>query len=132
MKDKTLKPYQIATILLPILFIIFFLLKENIISLVEMLPPCPFYERLHLFCPACGNTRSVKALLHGDVLTSVHYNITPIILGIFALLAYIQMAARSFGKSIQLLPTKISFYMVLIALWFVYVTIRNFVPNMIP
>lgn len=31
------------------------------------LPPCPVLALTGLFCPGCGSTRAMHALLHGDV-----------------------------------------------------------------
>ena len=40
--------------------------------------PCLFQELTGLYCPGCGGTRAVKALLKGEILTSIIYH--PIIL----------------------------------------------------
>lgn len=34
-------------------------------------PPCVFSTCLHVYCPGCGGTRAVDALLHGHILESV-------------------------------------------------------------
>lgn len=38
------------------------------------LPKCLFHEATGLYCPGCGNTRALHALLHGHVLLSLRYN----------------------------------------------------------
>lgn len=38
-------------------------------------PKCPFFTLTGLYCPGCGSQRAVSALLHGDVIKAVHYNI---------------------------------------------------------
>ena len=40
--------------------------------------PCVFHEITGLYCPGCGGTRAVKALLGGHIITSFVYN--PIVL----------------------------------------------------
>lgn len=40
--------------------------------------PCIFHEITGLYCPGCGGTRAVKALLGGHIITSFMYN--PIVL----------------------------------------------------
>ncbi|MBQ5660129.1 MAG: DUF2752 domain-containing protein [Lachnospiraceae bacterium] len=40
--------------------------------------PCVFQELTGLYCPGCGGTRALKALLKGDVITSILYH--PLIL----------------------------------------------------
>ena len=37
-------------------------------------PGCPFKRVFFLYCPGCGGTRAVEALLRGDLLTSVRSN----------------------------------------------------------
>lgn len=41
-------------------------------------PPCIFSVCLQIYCPGCGGTRAVEALLHGQILESVWYH--PIVL----------------------------------------------------
>lgn len=33
--------------------------------------PCPFWKLTGLYCPGCGGTRAIRALLHGDILLSL-------------------------------------------------------------
>lgn len=33
----------------------------------SVLPPCPFHALTHLYCPGCGTTRALHALLHGQL-----------------------------------------------------------------
>ncbi len=132
MKDKSLLPYKAATLLLLILFLVLFLTQDLLVALIERVPPCPVHAKLHLYCPACGNTRSVKALLHGDLITAAKYNISPIVFGFFLLLAYLELATYSFGRHIKLLPRKLRYYLIVISLLIFYVGVRNFIPNMTP
>lgn len=128
MINRSLKPYKAATILIPVVVILLYIVRAFFIRLAQALPPCPVYSIFHLYCPACGNTRCVKALFRGDLLMAIHYNISPVIVGIFIILAYIEFASFSFGKHIQILPRRISFYLILIVLLMFYLIIRNFIP----
>ena len=38
------------------------------------LPPCPIHAYTGLFCPGCGATRAMHALVHGDVLQAMAMN----------------------------------------------------------
>lgn len=39
------------------------------------LPKCVFHEVTGLYCPGCGNTRALHALLHGHVVQSLRCNL---------------------------------------------------------
>ena len=120
------------TLLIPFLMIILYCISNEVRSLMYHLPPCTLYSLYHVYCPACGNTRSVTALLQGDLLTSLRFNIVPITLLLFTLLAYIELAAYGFGKSVRLLPRKLSFYLILIGFLVLYFIGRNFIPYLTP
>ena len=38
------------------------------------LPPCPLRALTGLYCPGCGSTRTLHALLHGDLATAMAMN----------------------------------------------------------
>ena len=46
---------------------------------------CAFWESLHLYCPGCGATRAMEALLCGRVLLSLSYNPLALLLPLCAL-----------------------------------------------
>ena len=48
------------------------------------LPKCLFHEWTGLYCPGCGGTRALYALLHGDLKTSLHENLLMIPAGLTA------------------------------------------------
>jgi hypothetical protein len=37
-------------------------------------PQCPVFRYLHVYCPGCGATRALAALLHGQIRAALHYN----------------------------------------------------------
>jgi len=123
---------KLITLLIPFLCSFLYILKAYIVRITLNFPICPFYQVFHLYCPACGNTRSVLALLKGDILTSLRYNIVPILLLFLCLCAYIELATYSFGKYLQVLPRKPGFYICLIFLILLYFVIRNFFPFLTP
>lgn len=40
----------------------------------SVLPPCPFLALTGWFCPGCGSTRALHALLHGDLVQALAMN----------------------------------------------------------
>lgn len=50
---------------------------------------CLIYNLFHIPCPACGLTRAYFALLNGDVILSLKYNILAIPIMIFFILYFI-------------------------------------------
>lgn len=56
-------------IILSGIFIYFFYLKDYF-----SIPECPIYTHLGVYCPACGGTRAIIALLHLDLLSSIMFN----------------------------------------------------------
>lgn len=50
----------------------------------KWLPKCMFHQMTGLYCPGCGATRALSAMLHGDLKSSLHNNLL-----LFPLLALI-------------------------------------------
>ena len=40
----------------------------------SLLPPCPLHALTGIYCPGCGSTRCLYALLHGDVWLALAMN----------------------------------------------------------
>ncbi len=59
-------------------------------------PPCIFHEVTGLYCPGCGNTRALAALLHGDFAESFSQNILfiPAVLTIVCLLIWHRLTLK--------------------------------------
>jgi hypothetical protein len=85
-----------------------------------------------LYCPVCGGTRSLEALVRGDVLSSLRFHlIVPwgVLLG---LAWYSERVLLLFGKSVQLVPRTKWFWYGWSAFFGVYVVVRNFIPALTP
>ena len=67
------KVYKIGLFLVPV-GILGFLLYDKVILHYFAGMPCVLYYFLGIYCPGCGGTRAVKALLDGAVLQSVWYH----------------------------------------------------------
>lgn len=130
MKSKS--QYKLITLTIPILIIIFYLMKNSILSFMTILPTCPFYRTYHIYCPACGNTRSITALLHGNLLIALRYNIVPTLLLVFGICAYIEFATFSFHYPIRILPRNRYFYILCFVIVILYIIFRNAIPFLTP
>lgn len=60
----------ITYILIIILGILYFSFLKNFI----LIPSCPIYTHLGIYCPACGGTRAVISLFHFDLISSIKFN----------------------------------------------------------
>ncbi|WP_033441660.1 DUF2752 domain-containing protein [Saccharothrix sp. NRRL B-16314] len=47
-----------------------------------LLPPCPLFALTGIQCPACGSTRMVHALLHGDPVAAWQFNAVMLVVGL--------------------------------------------------
>ena len=54
-------------------------------------PQCPVFRYLHVYCPGCGATRALAALLHARIAEALHYNALVVLL-VPVLLAYFAVA----------------------------------------
>ncbi|MBQ8296732.1 MAG: DUF2752 domain-containing protein [Ruminococcus sp.] len=125
MKSLNIKRAAVISIL-PVITAVLFMTRELWTALAERFPECVFYISTGYYCPACGNTRSVLALLRGDLLSALSYNITPPLLLLGALLLYAELLCSVFGRSIRLLPRKGAFWIVFGVCMLAYYIIRNF------
>ena len=62
----------------------------------KWLPKCMFHQTTGLYCPGCGATRALSALLHGDLKSSLHNNalLIPLSVTLMILLAKPQISLK--------------------------------------
>lgn len=120
-------------IAIPVLLLILFIFKEQIMGLSRYLGGCTFYYLTGYHCPGCGNTRSLRALLHLHPWIAVRNNPAMPTLAIICVLFYVELISDVlFGKKIKLLPRSIIFWYSVLGLFGLYYIIRNFFPVLQP
>ncbi len=62
-----------------VLLTFLFMLLQRIAVIPSM--PCIIHDVMHIYCPGCGGTRAMFALLQGHVLESLYYN-PAVVLGV--------------------------------------------------
>ena len=95
--------------------------------------PCPSYTFFGIYCPGCGTTRAVKALLGGDILLAIRQNAAIPALILLAALYYLEFALKIFGVRFRIPPLhNVKFMVILLVLWLAYFILRNFIPAIAP
>lgn len=122
------KTAKLTALIVPFILLSAVFFRSYLIAITEYFPKCWFHEVTGWLCPACGNTRSVKALLKGDLIMSFKYNIVPLLCCIIAAIFYIELLTICFGEHKAIFPRSCKFIIVLSLLLSLYFILRNFVP----
>lgn len=121
---KRKKNLIIANICVVICITLFVIISHILIR--NGLYKCSLLEKLHLYCPGCGGTRAVYALLRLDVLSSLIYNPLVLIGGI----VYAYYNIRAFiaikkNDEQYFINQKYILLLICVALVFIYFIVRN-------
>lgn len=123
---------RILVILLPVVAVIALYFTAVFVAKNITLPQCLTYKYFEVYCPGCGMTRSVIALLHGDILLSLRNNAL-IFFGILLLLSiYLEFVFKVFGKRLSFPIHSNKFIIGTLILIGVYSVLRNFIPFLAP
>lgn len=130
--DKSVKRQRIIAVLFPFLVSAMLFVIAWYVSNFITLPPCFLNKALGIYCPGCGNTRAVIALLHGDILLSLRQNATVAVALVCGILLYIEPLLKAFGKNYRSPLRNYYFLFGIITLLFAYYVARNFIPQIAP
>lgn len=114
-----------------ILLAVAYLIAQLVINYVP-LPPCLVHTLTGLQCPGCGMTRSVIALVNGDILLSLRQNALLIVFILIAVIFYIEYALNAFGVNLKLPFHKMRYVYIFLALLAIYSVLRNIIPQIAP
>lgn len=131
---KTYTKFQkIFFTLLPfvILLLIFFVCYVGK-DYTYLLRPCLSYELFDIHCAGCGLTRSVTALVNGEILLSLRQNIFPILLLVISALLYSEFLLKVYGKKIPFTLFKEKYLWGLLIFALIYTVSRNIFPILAP
>ena len=97
-----------------ILLLYFFVEPKN-----GNLPKCVFHELTGLYCPGCGGQRSFHALLHGQLLTAINFNLLFILfLPLIIYFTLVFLFGKKYSPSSFIYKTKFSVAIVIIVISF--------------
>ena len=119
MNKKTLLS-RLAVVIIPLLALIIFIYGDKLIELSRNFRPCYVLQKTGFLCPACGNTKSVICLLHGDISGSISYNITP--------LSLLRNIVFVLGKTETILPKSFGIGYGIMFFLILYYILRNIFP----
>lgn len=131
---KRYKTYQkVLVILLPFVSVGALWLLADFALKHVMLPECQFYKWTGLYCPGCGDTRAVIALMNGDVLLSLRQNALIIALLLLGIAMYAELLLKVvFEKKFKSPVFNLKFLVIFLILFSVYAVVRNFIPAIAP
>lgn len=119
---------RIILLILPILLVLLtYEQREFLIHLGTLFPSCPSYRYLGIYCPGCGNTRSVQHLLTGDIPGSLYYNPVPVVGIILFVLFYFERIMAVFGRQIKIIPRGKKFWAGFTGAFIVFFVLRNLI-----
>lgn len=88
---------------------------------------CYIHTHYQLYCPGCGGTRALLAIVHGDIIKSLYYN--PIILLLIIDVLFMNILSfidKKNPNTCKILHYKIKYNVILLILWGIYFVIRNY------
>jgi hypothetical protein len=119
--ERTLAAGTVAAILAALV-----LVRQINPSESHLFPFCPFHALTNLNCPGCGATRGMHALLNGDVLTALRFNLLLVIFApliFYAVLSLLFFAMRGRGLAFPIKSPNAAWWFAILLL--VFGVVRN-------
>ena len=122
----------ITAFLFPCAVVLIYFFRDQLIHSAHLLPECKIHKYTGLWCTGCGNTRSVTALLHGQLWRAVRCNPAMPFLAFTALLLYAETVIGIWNKRVKLLPRNKRIWWTILAVLIIFYIIRNFFDVLAP
>ncbi len=97
-KNSPLILYIGFHVTIPILILLAIPLRSLLQNAPPILSNCWIHDLLHLYCPLCGGTRSVSAMIRLDFLEALRYNAAVVILFVLFLIGDLVLLLRLLRK----------------------------------
>jgi len=89
-------------------------------------PVCPMYSMTGFACPGCGLTRGFHALIHGDIIPALDFNLLiPVWAVIFVWVAVSLMLLAVRGRGLTMWPTRPRFLWTFLIVLAAFGVLRN-------
>lgn len=120
---------MIPFIAVPLMYLGVFLYRHY---LWRYILPCPLWTCLRIYCPGCGGTRCIMALLHGEPVRALKYNALAVGALLLFMLYWAENVLELFGKRVKLIPESRAFVIAASGIAVAYIILRNFIPAIAP
>lgn len=123
---KSAKIYVLVHAGLLVLILLFPLYRLIASWMPSVLTGCLIHDRFFLYCPLCGGTRAVSAILRLDLAAAFANNAFVVLLFFFALALDAWALIRLLRGRTNLLPLPNWVWIVLLAVMLLYAVLRNY------
>lgn len=121
------------TLLLPMGAAALFLLLKLYLDRIAVLHiPCILWFLTGFYCPGCGGTRSIRALLDGNLWLALRYNPGVPLVAVLGLLWYAEQLLALSGRQKKIIPRSRRFWVPLLGMLILFYLLRNGISMLAP